>query len=93
MFLAYLPNVVDYITYKHEQLALSFIHLYLYGYDVNDNMFVIRLLFMKLQYSLLKVFKRSSRHYLIHFMKLCVFILIEYKNIQCMGYISFWFYG
>ena len=60
MFLAYLPNVVDYITYKHEQLALSFIHLYLYGYDVNDNMFVIRLLFMKLQYSLLKVFKRSQ---------------------------------
>ena len=44
MFLAYLPNVVDYITYKHEQLALSFIHLYLYVYDVNDNMFVIRLL-------------------------------------------------
>ena len=64
MFLAYLPNVVDYITYKHEQLALSFIHLYLYGYDVNDNMFVIRLLFMKLQYSLLKVFKRSD--YSIH---------------------------
>ena len=76
MFLAYLPNVVDYITYKHEQLALSFIHLYLYGYDVNDNMFVIRLLFMKLQYSLLKAFKRRisnkssdnrhSRHYSIH---------------------------
>ena len=64
MFLAYLPNVVDYITYKHEQLALSFIHLYLYVYDVNDNMFVIRLLFMKLQYSLLKVFKRSD--YSIH---------------------------
>ena len=60
MFLAYLLNVVDYITPKHEQLALSFIHLYLYVYDVNDNMFVIRLLFMKLQYSLLKVFKRSD---------------------------------
>ena len=64
MFLAYLLNVVDYITYKHEQLALSFIHLYLYVYDVNDNMFVIRLLFMKLQYSLLKVSKRSD--YSIH---------------------------
>ena len=66
MFLAYLPNVVDYITYKHEQLALSFIHLYLYGYDVNDNMFVIRLLFMKLQYSLLKVFKQSVLAVIIH---------------------------
>ena len=53
MFLAYLLNVVDYITYKHEQLALSFIHLYLYVYDVNDNMFVKRLLFMKLNYTLL----------------------------------------
>ena len=56
MFLAYLPNVVDYITYKHEQLALSFIHLYLYVYDVNDNMFVKRLLFMKLNYTLLTLF-------------------------------------
>ena len=44
MFLAYLLHVVDYITDKHEQLALSFIHLYLYVYDVNDNMFVKRLL-------------------------------------------------
>ena len=66
MFLAYLLNVVDYITYKHEQLALSFIHLYLYVYDVNDNMFVKRLLFMKLQYALLKPFKRSGRDYSIH---------------------------
>ena len=67
MFLAYLPNVVDYITYKHEQLALSFIHLYLCVYDVNDNMFVIRLLFMKLQYSLLKAFKRSVIAVIIRF--------------------------
>ena len=40
MFLAYLLNGVDYITHKHEQLALSFINLYLYVYDVNDNMFL-----------------------------------------------------
>ena len=77
MFLAYLPNVVDYITYKHEQLALSFIHLYLYGYDVNDNMFVIRLLFMKLQYSLLKFFKRRINHQII---VIAVIIRFIYKT-------------
>ena len=69
MFLAYLLNVVDYITYKHEQLALSFIHLYLYVYDVNDNMFVKRLLFMKLNYTLLTLCLFDS------FIKLCTLFI------------------